>query len=100
MHVPKAFWTDAIFYACHLINRMSSSMLHDKILFFCLYPDKPTFYVVLRVFGSTYFIQNLQPGQDKLERRTIKCVLLAILILEKITDVLIQSIASSILHRM
>jgi len=53
---------------------MSSSLLHDRILFSCIYPDKPTFSVVPCVFSSTCFAQNLQPTLDKLEPRAIKCV--------------------------
>ena len=29
--VPQRFWGDAILAACYLINRMSSSILHDQI---------------------------------------------------------------------
>jgi len=57
---------------------MSSSVLHDRIPFSCIYPDEPTFFFVLRVFGSTCFIQNLQPGLDKLESKSIKCVFVVI----------------------
>ena len=77
MHVPKVFWADAILHACHLINRMSPFVPHDKIPFHCLFSDKPTFSVVPRVFGSTCFIQNLKPRLDKLEPRAIKCVFIS-----------------------
>ena len=53
---------------------MSSSVLHDRIPFSGMYPDKPTFFVAPRAFSSTCFVQNLQPGLDKLESRAIKCV--------------------------
>jgi len=59
MHVPKSFWVDVIFCACHLINRMHSSALHDKILFFYLYDDRSTFSVVPCVFTYICFVQNL-----------------------------------------
>ena len=35
--VPQRFLGDATFAACYLINRMSSSILHDKILHFILF---------------------------------------------------------------
>jgi len=54
-----------------LINRMLSSILHDKIPFHYLYPIKPTFSVVPR---ATRFIQNLKPELDKLQPRAKKCV--------------------------
>jgi len=74
MHVFKNFWTEVILCACHLINKLSSSVLQNKISFSCMYPDKPTFSIVHRVFDSTYFVQNLQPGLDKLKPIAIKCV--------------------------
>ena len=66
-------WVDAIFCACHLINRMSS-VLHDKLAFHCLFLDKPTFSVVPHVFSFTCFIQNFKSGIDTLEPKAIKCV--------------------------
>ena len=59
MHVPKYLWVDAVLCACHLINRMPSSVLHDKISFSCLYPDKSIFSVPPRVFGCTCFVQDV-----------------------------------------
>ena len=31
MHVLKYLWVDAVLSACHLINRMPSSVFHEKI---------------------------------------------------------------------
>ena len=53
---------------------MLSSILHDRISFFCLYLDKPTFSIVPHVFSSTYFVQNIYPELDKLKPRAIKYV--------------------------
>ena len=50
---------------------MLSPVLHDRIPFSCMYSDKPTFSVISLVFGSIYFVQNLQPELDKLELRAI-----------------------------
>jgi len=55
MHVPKIFWAEVVLCVCHLINKMSSSVLQDKIIFSCLYPEKPTIFFVARVFGSICF---------------------------------------------
>jgi len=74
MHVPKYLWADAVLSACHLINRMPSSILHGKISFSCLYPGKSIFSVPPHVFGCTYFVQDLSLGLDKLSPRSIKCV--------------------------
>ena len=41
--VPQCFWRDAILAACYLINRMSSSVLHDKISHSILFPNQPLF---------------------------------------------------------
>ena len=49
----KFFGVEAIICACHLINKMPSSVLHDRIPISFMYPDKPTLSVVPLVFGST-----------------------------------------------
>ena len=59
--------------ACHLINRMPSSIL-DKKSPSCLYPNKIPFSMTSRVFGCTCFVQDLSPGLDKLSLKFIKCV--------------------------
>jgi len=68
------FCAEAILWACHLINRMPTFVLYDKIPFFCLYPQKLTLSIIPRAYGSTCFVQNLQPVLDMLKPRAIKCV--------------------------
>lgn len=65
---------DIVLYVCHLINKMSSSILYDKSHFSCLFPDKALFLILSRAFGCTYFVQDLAPKLDKLSLCSIKCV--------------------------
>ena len=65
MHVPKYLWADAVLSAYHLINRMTSSVLHGKIHFLCLYPDNSIFLVPPRVIDCTCFVQDLSSGLNK-----------------------------------
>ena len=74
--VPQHFWEDAILAACHLINRMSSSVLHDQIPHLVLLPNQPLFCLPPRVFGCVCFVHILTPRQDKLSAKTMKCVFL------------------------
>ena len=60
--------------AWYLINRMSSSVLNKSSPISCLYASKIPFSVTPRVFGCTYFIQDLSPVLDKLSPRSIKFV--------------------------
>ena len=74
--VPQRFWGDAILAACYLINRMPSSVLHDRIPHSILLPTQPLFYLCLRVFCCVCFVHILTPGQDKLSVKAMKCVFL------------------------
>ena len=74
--VPQHFWRDAILVACYLINRMSSSVLHDQIPHSILFPNQPLFCLPLRVFGCVCFVHILTPGQDKLYGKVTTCVFL------------------------
>ena len=74
--VFQRFWGDAILVACYLINCMSSSVLHDHIPHFILFPNQPLFCLPPRVFGCVYFVQILTPEQDKLSAKATKCVFL------------------------
>jgi len=70
MHVLKYLWSDAVLSACHLINRMPSSVLNGQVLFSCLYPTKNPLSIASRVF----VVRDLSLGFDKLSSRSIKCV--------------------------
>ena len=74
--VPQRFWGNAILAACYSINRMSSSVLHDKIPHSILFPNQPLFCLPPRVFGCVYFVHILTPRQDKLSAKATKCVFL------------------------
>ena len=74
--VLQCFWGDAILSACYLINRMSSSVLHDQIPHSVLLPNQPLFCLPLRVFDCVCFVHILTPGQDKLSTKATKCVFL------------------------
>ena len=74
--VPQHFWGDNILAACYLINRMSSSVLHDQIRHFVLLPNQPLFYLPPHVFGCACFVHILTPEQDKLLAKATKCVFL------------------------
>ena len=74
--VPQRFWGDAILASCYLINRMPSSVLHDKIHHSILFPNQPLFCLPPRVFGYVCFVHILTPGQDKLSAKAMKCVFL------------------------
>ena len=65
-NVPLRFWRDATLAACYLINRMPSSVLHDKI------PHS----IPPCVFGYVCFVHILTLGQDKLSAKAMKCVFL------------------------
>ncbi|KAJ9672937.1 hypothetical protein PVL29_026268 [Vitis rotundifolia] len=73
-NVPFRFWGDAVLTACYLINRMPSSVLHDRIPHSLLFPDQPLYFLPPRVFGCTCFVHILTPGQDKLSAKAMKCL--------------------------
>ena len=75
-HVPFRFWGDVVLTACYLINRMPSSVLHDRIPHSLLFPNQPLYSLPPRVFGCTCFVHILIPGQDKLSAKTAKCIFL------------------------
>ena len=74
--VPQWLWGDAILAACYLINRMSSSVLHDQIPHSVLLPDQPLFCLSPLVFSCVCFVHILTPGQDKHSTKATKCVFL------------------------
>ncbi|XP_042988400.1 uncharacterized protein LOC122316031 isoform X3 [Carya illinoinensis] len=74
MHVPKHFWSDGILTTCHLINRMSSSVLNGSSPFSILYPSSSPFSIPPKIFGCVCYVHNLGPGFDKLDPRATKCL--------------------------
>ena len=66
MSAPKYLWSDAVSSDCHLINRMSSSVLDKISPFSCLYPNKTPFSMTPHFFCCACFVQDLSPMLDKL----------------------------------
>ena len=57
----NVFGGDATLATYYLINRMSSSVLHDKILHSILFPNQPFFCLPPRVFGCVCLVHILTP---------------------------------------
>jgi len=62
MHVLKYLWSETVLSACHLINKMPSSILGEKIPFSCLHPHKSVFFMTPWVFDCTYFVKDYLLG--------------------------------------
>ena len=71
--VPQRFWRDATLATCYLINRMSSSVLDDKIPHSILFPNQHLFRLPPRVFGCVCSVHILTPRQNKLSTKVMKC---------------------------
>lgn len=56
MHVLKFLWSDAIMFACHLVNRMSSSFMYIKVIFLA-FILKDMFSLLPWVFGVHIFFR-------------------------------------------
>ena len=76
MRVPKSYWSNAILTACHLINHMPSTILGGQIPYTVLSPNAPLFHLPPKIFGCVCYVHILGPRSDKLDPRSIKCVLL------------------------
>ena len=74
--VPQCFRGDAILVACYLINRMSSSVLHDHIPHSIIFSNQPLFCLPPRVFGCIRVVHILTLGHNKLFAKATKCVFL------------------------
>ena len=62
---------------------MPSSVLHDQILHSHLFPNQPLYFLPPHVFGCTFFVHILTPGQDKLSLKATKCIFLGYSRLQK-----------------
>ena len=76
MCVSKSYWSNAVLPACHLINRMPSTVLGAQIPYTVLSLDAPLFHLPPKIFGCVCYVHILGPGSDKLDPRYIKCVFL------------------------
>ena len=74
MHISKHFWADVVSTACFLINRMPSSILNWATPYHQLFPNNPLFLIDPKVFGSTYFVQDVRPHVSKLDSKSLKCI--------------------------
>jgi hypothetical protein len=72
----KQFLSDAVLTACYLITWIPSSVLGSAPPHSILLPSSPLFSLPPKIFGCTYYIQNLGPGFDKLDACATKCVFL------------------------
>ena len=82
-HVPFRFGGNPVLIACYLINRMPSSVLYDQIPHSLLFPDQPFYFLPPRVFGCTFFVHILTPGQDELFAKATKSIFLGYSQLQK-----------------
>ncbi|XP_077219765.1 uncharacterized protein LOC143853955 [Tasmannia lanceolata] len=76
MRVPKSYWGDAVLTACHLANRLPSSVLGGSSPFDVLYPGHDPFPITPRVFWCVCFVHHLGPGFDKIDPRAERCIFL------------------------
>jgi len=70
--IPQRFWGDVVLSAYYLINRMSSSILENKISHSILFPRESLHLLPPKAFGSTCYVHNFCPGLDKLSARSHK----------------------------
>lgn len=74
-HLPKVFWSYAVNYAAHLINRLPSPVLQQKTPYEMLH-NMPSTLLDLKVFGSLCYASTLEHHRTKLDPRSKKCVFL------------------------
>ncbi|KAG8495920.1 hypothetical protein CXB51_007502 [Gossypium anomalum] len=71
----KEFWAEAVTYACHLINRLPSAAINEKIPMEMWIGKSTTDYDSLHVFGSTAYYHV---KESKLDPRAKKALFLGI----------------------
>ncbi|GFY87336.1 hypothetical protein Acr_05g0009750 [Actinidia rufa] len=76
MHVHKSYWSNAVFTACYLVNRMPSTVLGGRSPHHVLFSDRSLNNLPPRVFGCTCYVHVLDLSRDKLDLRATKCILL------------------------
>lgn len=73
--VPIAYWGEYLLTATHLINRLLSKVLKEKIPYFILF-NQSSYYSTLRVFGYLCYVSILSNGRSKFDPRAKACVFL------------------------
>jgi len=73
--LPKSFWGEAVTTTAYLINRCPSTGIDFKTPME-VWSGKSAYYSSLKVFGALAYAHI---KQDKLERRTLKCVFIGYL---------------------
>ncbi|CAH9056118.1 unnamed protein product [Cuscuta europaea] len=70
---PITFWSDCILTDVHIINRLPTSILHNKSPFEMLYNHAPD-YNHLKVFGCLAFASTISSNRTKFDSRAHKCI--------------------------
>ncbi|KAE8692332.1 hypothetical protein F3Y22_tig00110840pilonHSYRG00095 [Hibiscus syriacus] len=71
----KEFWAEALFYACHLVNRLPSTAIGGKTPLEKWFGEPATDYDSLHVFGSTAYYHV---KESKLDPRAKKAIFMGI----------------------
>ncbi|GAU40443.1 hypothetical protein TSUD_397620, partial [Trifolium subterraneum] len=69
-NLPTIFWSYAVSHAVHIINRLPSPFLQQKLPFQMLYNTLPDI-ENLRVFGSLVFAATLKANRNKLDSSSL-----------------------------
>ena len=92
--LPSYLWGDAILTATHLINRMSSCILHIQTPLDCLKKSYPStrliFEVPLRVFACTADVYNFGHNQTKFTPQAQECVFVGYPFISAVINVFTQ----------
>lgn len=75
MNVPKTFWLDAVKTTVNLMNRLPTRVFSYKSPLKALFPSY-IFFLPLKTFGCIFFVHIPKSDDTKLDRKTLKCVLL------------------------